>query len=554
MAKDNIKLTISAKDLASGTLGRVKASTIALGTAVGILGAKMVTAALNGVRRWVNEALEAERANVMLDAALRGTGNYSEALSRQMRDLAGAIQDETGAIDEAVKSNIAMLLTMGTAPAKMGEAARAVQALAALNYEGSQAARAVALAMEGNMLGFNRLVPAVRNAKTEEEKVLAVNALLSAGYEQQKANLQTVGGAWGALKGRLGDAREAIIGAIFEGLQLGQTFEGMQAAVGKFLKSDSFQSFTNRLRDGAAYVRDIVNAMDTAGGTKEIMSAIAGVILGALKDGAEYISVKITNAFSGLKSAFGETRVRVATAVGTPEDEARRVVYGKPAQYKGGATEAALANLENKVKVRVSANEKTAAAEVSIADSTVATQAAQIDIEDAKKRDRDALEKAAAADEMRARHAAKITAIQADIEAAAERERQAQDKAAKLQEQRNGAIEQNINAWIAGVQGRRDDAAKNEQDLEQAKKRADTLQRKQDRGTKLSKRDAQWLEDFERNQALRQPGRAQNAADAAAAAAKARQEMEQRLAKVQDDQLKELKSLNKNLESSLEVS
>ena len=101
------------------------------------------------------------------------------------------------------------------------------------------------------MMGFQRMIPALRNAKTEEEKVAAVNKVLAAGYEQQKANLNTVGGAWEALKGRIGDAREDIIGAVFDGLKLGQTFDSMQAAVGRFL--GQFKDFTERLKSGADY-------------------------------------------------------------------------------------------------------------------------------------------------------------------------------------------------------------------------------------------------------------------------------------------------------------
>ena len=301
--KHNVGVTISAKDLASGVIQKVSARTVALGVAVGNLASKLISGAVNGVRRWIDEALLCERANVMLDAALRGTGQYTDEVSRKMKDLAGAIQDETGAVDEAVKANIAMLTTMGVTTDKMGEAARAVQALSALNFEGSQAAKAVALAMEGNMLGFQRMIPALRNAKTETEKVQAINKLIAAGYEQQKANLKTVGGSWEALKGRIGDAREAIIGAVFDGLKLGQTFDSMQAAVGRFLQSDTFKDFTERLKSGADYVTQIVKAMSVNGGTKEVLANMANVILAAFKRGGEIVAEKIMSAFRPMKDA-----------------------------------------------------------------------------------------------------------------------------------------------------------------------------------------------------------------------------------------------------------
>ena len=75
---------------------------------------------------------------------------------------------------------------------------------------------------------------------------------IAAGYAQQEAKLQTVGGAWEALKGRLGDAQEAFTNAIFEGLgNSPDTFGDMQTAVGNFLQSDQWNNFLEKLESSA---------------------------------------------------------------------------------------------------------------------------------------------------------------------------------------------------------------------------------------------------------------------------------------------------------------
>ena len=552
--KHNVGVTVSAKDLASGVIQKVSARTVALGVALGKLASKLIAGAVNGVRRWIDEALEAERANVMLDAALRGTGQYTDEVARKMKDLAGAIQDETGASDEAVKANIAMLTTMGVTTDKMGEAARAVQALAALNFEGSQAAKAVALAMEGNMLGFQRMIPALRNATSETEKVEAVNKVLAAGYEQQRANLKTVGGAWEALKGRIGDAREEIIGAVFEGLKLGQTFDSMQAAVGRFLKSDTFKDFTERLKSGADYVTQIVKAMSVNGGTKEVLAAMGNVILAALKDGADYVGAKISEAFGKFNYVGRAARFWGAKSAGASTEEALRARDNALLGGKGGGNlKKALEQFDTIVKTRAAIHKESAVADKQALDSTVEQVSVQLDITKAIERDRDAIEKAARADEARAQHAANIKAIQADIEAAAERERQAQDKAAKLQEQRRDAIKMNINDWIAAEQGKRREAAKNQADLKKAEERAGRLRDEKARGVRLSRRDAEWLEDFERNKALRKVGRVERAEDAARAARAEQDALNKRIEKLQEEQKKILENIEAYLKESLEV-
>ena len=298
-AKNSIKLVIGAQDLASGVIGKVKASTIALGTAAGVLLARGLTAAMNALRGMVNDVLRSEEANVKLDAALRGVGSYTPQLAQHYRDLASAIQDETGAVDENVKATIAQLTTMGVGADKMDVAARAVQSLAALGRDGAEAAVAVGRAVMGDVEAFERFAPEVRTASTLSEKYAAINRMLAAGYAQQEANLLTVGGAWAALKGRIGDAIEDMGNAVTHGLRLGKTFNDAQEAMGKFLQSEQWKAFTDRISNAAGNVAEIVKAMTVSdgAGAKDVSKAIGNVILAALQDGADYVGAKISAAF-----------------------------------------------------------------------------------------------------------------------------------------------------------------------------------------------------------------------------------------------------------------
>lgn len=521
--KHNVGVTISAKDLASGVIRNVSARTVALGVAVGNLASKMISGAVNGVRRWIDEALEAERANVILDAALRGTGQYTDELARKMKDLAGAIQDETGASDEAVKANIAMLATMGVTTDKMGEAARAVQALSALNFEGSQAAKAVALAMEGNMLGFQRMIPALRNATTETEKVEAVNKVLAAGYAQQKANLNTVGGAWEALKGRIGDAREAIIGAVFDGLNLAGTFDSMQAAVGRFLQSAQFSEFTDRLKSGADYVTQIVKAMSVKGGTKEVLANMANVIVAAFKRGGEIVAEQILSAFRPMKDARALWKNRgLISAVmrQSPIDVAGNLLTKYTDRNNQSGTDgqreldAALKAFSKTIKVnakeyeelhdRAKDEDERARKSLELSERTFLSEKA------AAEKDKDIIDKKnkkAEAEEKLARLAEEIKSTEDAIAAAADREQSAREEIATAEEKRAEMLKQSISDWIAAQQeeekGQEAVAKQNDKDS----KRADRLRGKQDRGVRLSERDRDWLNKFDkRNLELREGG------------------------------------------------
>lgn len=587
MGRDNITLVVSAKDLASGVFRRVSASTVAFGVALGNLASKAIAGAINGLRGWINEALESEKANVMLDASLRGVGAYTPQLAQQFRDLADAVHNETGASDESTKAIISQLVAIGVAPDKIAAATRATKALEAIGKGGAQSMTALARALEGDIKGFERLIPGVRMAATEEEKYAALNATLAAGYEQQKANLQTVGGAWEALKGRLGDAREAIIGAVFEGAKIGTTFDDAQAAVGRFLASDSFKNFTDGLKSGAAYVRQIVQAMGTEGGAAEVGKAIGDVILAALKDGADYIGEKITGALKDTKvGRAGETASKAldflrnktttgiglkaaGAAIGTLAEgggiaqfgEAFRDSMDKEKRFasqetktRGGNLEAALARLRKAVESR--AADATAAADAAREErkEQIAQQQPVVDMTAALARRAKAEQDAADEANRRLAVEEQITAFSSEIKNAAAEEAAAKKRLATLEKQRADAAGQNINEWIGNVQGERDRRKKNAEDLEKATKRAADLTERKERGTRLSPRDRQWLEDFDRNRALAGgQKRIQNAADAAAELRQKQEEYQKRVEALQKELVAETKKTRELLEENLEV-
>jgi len=517
MANDKITVEIGAKDLASGVFGRVTKASMAFGVAMGNLASKAIVAGINGLRGWINEALEAEKANVMLDAALRGTGQYTPVLAAQFRDLANAIQDETGASDESAKANIALLTTLGVAPDKMSTAARGMQALTALNIEGSMAARALARALEGDFAGFDRLSPAVRLATTDQEKAVAISNLLQAGYEQQRATLQTVGGAWSALKGRLGDAREDLVGAIFEGLNLGKTFDSMQAKVGAFLKSESFQNITDRLREGAAFAKDIFGALTTKGTAGESFSLIGDLILAAFDDGSKIVGNAIMKGFE-----FGVKKIKEA-AIGTPKEPMPKAdIGGQISGFDFGAHQRARSLQDTipdtpqkeqtevqKVIAKMSALRQrhidALQKQVDYGEDGEADEAAyrqneqmQNDLLTAlKQKEVQAAYNALAMDNQKAAAQAKVSAAEQELADAVERERAAAEEAAKAAAKRKEIQGMSVRDWINKQQGGR--AAEDEADKERVAdaKRAATLSRKRKAGTKLSKRDAEWLNDFE---------------------------------------------------------
>lgn len=558
MATDSITLTIKARDMASAVMNRFRVSTVAVGVALGNLASKAITGAINGIRGWIDEALEAEAANVRLDAALRGLGQYTEELSKRYRALADAIQDETGASDESVKNNIALLASLGVMPDKMGEAARAMQALSSLNIEGSMAARALARALEGDMSGFDRLSPKVRMATTDLEKAKAINELVSAGYAQQRAKLNTVGGAWEALKGRLGDFREAAIGAVFDGLQLGKTFNSMQASVGAFLKSAQFEELTNRLKEGAAFAKDMFTAL-TSGGFGDTMKGVGNVIVAAFKEGAKEASNAILKAMTGDPkkiTPMKEFRIDVATFFGTDPKIARKVVYD-------GADETGRVQAEAKSELAVEIEKlKSTVGKVVNAAETVQYDFENLDEELTKSVDNQKLINDKQLEEIRAKsalQAEELTGLKAfevefqeNINAAAEREKNAREELAKNEERAAAISRMGVAGYIANQQAQREaDKAFGESEEDALKKFARLAKKEGRAGLNMSEKDKQFLADArkgdqelldQQNAAIQAANAAEDAAIEQAAWQKELKDIQRRIATATESMAADLKN------------
>jgi chromosome segregation ATPase len=128
----------------------------------------------------------------------------------------------------------------------------------------------------------------------------------------------------------------------------------------------------------------------------------------------------------------------------------------------------------------------------------------------AAERDKKILEKKtkkAEAEEKLARLAEKIKSTEDAIYAAADRERSAREEIATAEERRAEMLKQSISDWIAAQQ----DEEKRQEDVEKQnakdRKRAARLRDKQDRGVRLSERDRDWLNKFDkRDLELREGG------------------------------------------------
>jgi len=297
-AKQSLSSMGEAVKTTEGRMGGLKATTVAWGMALYDIAKGGLKWVVGSLSEMVTSALAAERANLKLDATLRSVGAYTPELATQMRDLASSIKKDVGGSGTEIKNLVSGLLAIGVSAQNMDGAVRSVKGLEALGIEGSTAMRAVARALDGDIEGFKRFSPGVREATDTMSAFDAAQKMINAGQEQLKANLKSTGGGWDEFTGKIKEVRTKLILAVIEGLNLGQTFSDAGDKIAAFVESDSFKGFTKSLKDGAAFAKDIFNSLTTKGQFTDTLSDVGDLIVASFREGADYVGEAIKNALT----------------------------------------------------------------------------------------------------------------------------------------------------------------------------------------------------------------------------------------------------------------
>ncbi|MCK9326654.1 MAG: hypothetical protein M0P69_14280 [Bacteroidales bacterium] len=260
MAKKELTITVRARSLLAKGLKSARAELNKFGGSVANAGKAIAKGFLAGAAALVAFGTKAvqgyavqEEAEKSLSAAMSAHGEAADKLMPALKKVASAIQDETGAADEATLAGMAKMRMLGVQTSKLGEAAKAVIALKSVGLEEAAAQKAVAMAMQGNYDMLKRYVPALRETTDKTEQANIVNDLFAKGYEQQAEKLDTVSGQYNALKGRIGDLLEVVGESISKNAQL----TGVLKRAG-----DAVKAFGERVQDwaGSGGVAVMINA------------------------------------------------------------------------------------------------------------------------------------------------------------------------------------------------------------------------------------------------------------------------------------------------------
>jgi hypothetical protein len=440
-----------------------------------------------------------EAAERSLVSAMNAHGEAGDALLPMMKRIASAIQDETGAADEATLAGMAKMRMLGVQVSQMEKAAKGVIALKSVGLEESAAQKAVAMAMQGNYDMLNRYVPALRSATSETEKAQIVNELFEKGYAQQAGTLDTVAGQWGLLKGRVGDLWEEIGLAIVQNESLMEVLKRAGEAV------KAFGVRVSEWIEGGGVTKLIAGVQQFYEEAKRyflLAGNSAMMVWAPLQDGAEtaisYTSNVIKALVDQVKARFGYLG-KLASALWDKITHPTKPFQAPSLSEIDAADKKLIDAVKGKEAVTTAMTEKALADRAKI-EEDYAKRTQEIrdqelnNLEAMRERQAKAAKDAAEAEKKAAEESATAT-----TELTNAQKKGAQDalkeKLKAIQEEKSAA-EELANKKIQDLIEERRAGKEDTRDREKEDRKAKTLAAKLKRGTRLSKKDQEWLSAF----------------------------------------------------------
>ena len=314
--KKELSITLRARNALMSGIAGARRTLMQFGGWVTGLGRRMAYAflgAVSGLAGFVALTARAyakqERAEKSLASALASHGENVDALLPKLKAVAAAIQDQTGVGDEQTLQTMANLKMLGVQTDALEQAAKATIALKSAGVEEAQATKMVALATAGNYTMLSRYLHALRTATSETEKAAAVNDFLSKGYKQQCDLLNTTGGAWQALRGRVGDVLEEFGKAINKSDALTGLLHRAGDAVKRFGERITNYIDSERFKQIQESVTGIIQAIGEGGDSRREVFAAFGEALKAA------FALAAHEAVSVLKKAASSIGERIGSSM-----------------------------------------------------------------------------------------------------------------------------------------------------------------------------------------------------------------------------------------------
>jgi hypothetical protein len=186
------------------------------GVTIANLATKGLSLLWNELKAFPGAAIEAEKADKALDAAIEITGRRVPGLTQHFKDYASELQKQTIYDDEAIKGAQTLLVQLTNLDKNgLDRATKGAIGLASvMGMDLESAASLVAKAMSGNTAMLSRYGIQVDQTKSKEDQRVEILTKLEQFYGRATAETETYGGKLAMLKNKYGEVQEAVGGYI----------------------------------------------------------------------------------------------------------------------------------------------------------------------------------------------------------------------------------------------------------------------------------------------------------------------------------------------------
>ncbi len=177
----------------------------------GAIAAVALAAIILGLRNIAQAGMEAQDSSVKLMASLASTGQLSEGAMASLQDYATAMMNKTVYDDEAVKSGMALMASIGVQRKDMEAATKTAIAFAAVTKGDIQDAfMQVGRAAVGGRSMLKQWIPAMKEAKTVHEQLAIALEWGASRFRIAEAEARTTGGQFKQFAVSVGELKEAL--------------------------------------------------------------------------------------------------------------------------------------------------------------------------------------------------------------------------------------------------------------------------------------------------------------------------------------------------------
>ena len=162
-------------------------------------------------KKIITLAMEQEKAEVALSAALKANGEYTKELVKDYADFASGIQAITIYGDEEVLKLMALQKNLGVTSDNLKEATKmTIGMAAATGRDVNSMGMYIALAQQGEFTMLRRYIPALRSTTDATEQLKIITDFAARGFIVAQENAKTFSGGLSQLGNLFGDLQERI--------------------------------------------------------------------------------------------------------------------------------------------------------------------------------------------------------------------------------------------------------------------------------------------------------------------------------------------------------